>query len=263
MTRRDFIELFNLGKTYDTPAGPQVIVRGFDLRMDEGEFVSILGHSGCGKSTVLSMVAGLTSISDGSVVVAHKEIAGPGPDRGVVFQAPSLLPWMSAADNILLGVRQVMPRATRAEREAVVQHHLELVGLAGAATRRPAELSLGMQQRVGVARALALSPRLLLLDEPYGMLDALTRMELQEVLLSILEVDRRTAIMVTHDVDEALFLSDRIVLMTSGPAARVGEIIDVPFARPRRRDDVLEHPDYYELRSRVIEFLDAHDRRAA
>jgi nitrate ABC transporter ATP-binding subunit len=256
MSRHDFIELFNLGKTYDTPAGPQVIVRGFDLRMDEGELVSILGHSGCGKSTVLSMIAGLSSISEGSVAIARREINGPGPDRGVVFQAPSLLPWMSVGDNVLLGVRQVMPRATSAEHDAVVQHHLALVGLAGAAGRRPTELSLGMQQRVGVARALALSPRLLLLDEPFGMLDALTRMELQEVLLSILEVERRTAIMITHDVDEALFLSDRIALMTGGPAARIGEILAVPFPRPRRRDDVLEHPEYYELRSRVIGFLD-------
>jgi nitrate ABC transporter ATP-binding subunit len=205
------------------------------------------------------MVAGLSAISEGSVVVGRREIDGPGPDRGVVFQAPSLLPWMSAADNVMLGVRQVYPRATRAEREAIVQQHLELVGLGAAAARRPGELSLGMQQRVGVARALSLSPKLLLLDEPFGMLDALTRMELQEVLLGILEVSRRTAIMVTHDVDEALFLSDRVVLMTSGPAAHVGDILTVPFARPRRRDDVLEHPAYYELRSRVIEFLDGHD----
>jgi nitrate/nitrite transport system ATP-binding protein len=260
---RDHVELFNLGKTYHTPAGPRVIVRGFDLRMDEGELVSILGHSGCGKSTVLSMIAGLCSISEGSVAIGRREIAGPGPDRGVVFQAPSLLPWLTAADNVELGVRQVRPRASRREREAIVQHHLTLVGLAGAGARRPGELSLGMQQRVGVARALALAPRLLLLDEPFGMLDALTRMELQDVLLGILEVDRRTAILVTHDVDEALYLSDRIVLMTSGPAARVGEVLDVGFARPRRRGEVLEHPDYYALRARILAFLDEHDRPAA
>lgn len=263
MSRHDYIELFNLGKTYDTPAGPQVVVRGFELRMAEGEFVSILGHSGCGKSTVLAMVAGLSTITDGSIAVAHKEIQGPGPDRGVVFQAPSLLPWMSAADNVMLGVRRVHPGASRAQREAIVQHHLELVGLGDAGDRRPGELSLGMQQRVGVARALALAPKLLLLDEPFGMLDALTRMELQEVLQVILERERRTAIMVTHDVDEALVLSDRIVLMTSGPAARVGEILAVPFPRPRRREDVLEHPEYYALRARVIEFLDQQDHRRA
>jgi nitrate ABC transporter ATP-binding subunit len=259
--RRDFVELFQVGKTYPTPAGPHVVVRGFDLGMDEGEFVSIIGHSGCGKSTVLSMVAGLTSISEGSVAVAHREIDGPGPDRGVVFQAPSLLPWMTAAENVMLGVRRVHPRASRAERVAIVRHHLALVGLGDAMHRRPTALSLGMQQRVGVARALALSPKLLLLDEPFGMLDALTRMELQEVLLAILERERRTAIMVTHDVDEALFLSDRILLMTRGPAARVGAILAVPFARPRRRDDVLEHADYYELRSRIIEFLDSQDEK--
>jgi nitrate ABC transporter ATP-binding subunit len=256
MTRTDFVELFNLGKTFPTPAGPQVVVRGFELRMTDGELVSIIGHSGCGKSTVLSMVAGLTSISEGSVVVARREIAGPGPDRGVVFQAPSLLPWLSAADNVMLGVRTVYPRATRAERAEIVRHYLELVGLGAAMHRRPAELSLGMQQRVGVARALALSPKLLLLDEPFGMLDALTRMELQDVLLEILERERRAAIMVTHDVDEALLLSDRVVLMTRGPRARVGEILATPFPRPRRRDEVVEHPAYYELRSRILEFLD-------
>ena len=260
MSRTDFVELFNLGKVYPTPAGPHVVVRGFELRMDDGELVSILGHSGCGKSTVLSMVAGLTPISEGGIAVAHREIAGPGPDRAVVFQAPSLLPWLTAAENVLLGVKSVLPRASRAERAQVVRRYLELVGLGDAMHRRPGELSLGMQQRVGVARALALSPRLLLLDEPFGMLDALTRMELQDVLLDILERERRAAILVTHDVDEALLLSDRIVLMTSGPAARVGEILDVPFPRPRRRDEALEHPAYYPLRSRVLEFLDAQDR---
>ncbi len=256
---RCFVELYNLGKSYDTPAGRQVVVRGFELRMEEGEFVAILGHSGCGKSTVLSMIAGLNAISEGGIVIGHREITGPGPDRGVVFQAPSLLPWLTAFDNVMLGVRQVHPRATRERRAEIVRHHLELVGLGDAHDRRPAELSLGMQQRVGIARALALSPRLLLLDEPFGMLDALTRMELQDVLIEILERERRTALMVTHDVDEALFLAHRIVLMTSGPEARVGELLEVPFASPRRRAAVLQHPAYYELRARIIEFLDEHD----
>lgn len=254
--RGDFVELFNLGKTYHTAAGTHVAVRGFDLRMREGEVVALLGHSGCGKSTVLAMVAGLTAISEGGVVVAHREIDGPGPDRGVVFQAPSLLPWMTVADNIRLGVRRVRPRAGRGEQDAIVGHHLELVGLAGAGDARPAELSLGMQQRVGIARALALSPRLLLLDEPFGMLDSLTRMELQEVVLGIVEAQRRTALLVTHDVDEALFMADRIALMTPGPAARIGELVAAPFPRPRRRRDVLDHPDYYPLRARVIDFLE-------
>jgi nitrate ABC transporter ATP-binding subunit len=257
---RGFVELYNLGKTYDGPAGPHVVVSGFDLVMVEGEIVALLGHSGCGKSTVLSMVAGLTSISEGGVVVGHREIDGPGPDRGVVFQAPSLLPWLSAHDNVMLGVRRVHRRASAAERAAIVRRHLELVGLADAADRRPTELSLGMQQRVGIARALALSPRMLLLDEPFGMLDGLTRMELQEVLLGILEPQRRTAILVTHDIDEALFMADRIVLMTSGPSAHVGAVITVPFPRPRQRPAVLDHPAYYDLRAAIIDFLDGEAR---
>ncbi|HTM22269.1 MAG TPA: ABC transporter ATP-binding protein [Kofleriaceae bacterium] len=248
-----FVELYNLGKRYDG----QPVVRGFDLRMAEGEIVALLGHSGCGKSTVLAMVAGLTAIDEGGVVVGHREIDGAGPDRAVVFQAPSLLPWLSAGDNVLLGVRQVHRRASAAARADIVRRHLALVGLADHAGRRPAELSLGMQQRVGIARALALSPRMLLLDEPFGMLDALTRMELQDVLLGILEPQRRTALLVTHDVDEALLLADRIALMTRGPAARVGELLSVPFARPRDRAAVLDHADYYRLRARVLDFLDA------
>jgi nitrate/nitrite transport system ATP-binding protein len=263
-----YVELYNLGKTYDTVAGPAVIVERFDLKMDEGELVAIIGHSGCGKSTVLSMVAGLTSITAGGVVVAYREIDGPGPDRGVVFQAPSLLPWLSAFENVMLGVRTVLPNATEAERAELVRHHLGVVGLGHAMDKRPGALSLGMQQRVGIARAFALSPKLLLLDEPFGMLDALTRMDLQEVLMEVLARERRTALLVTHDVDEALLLADRIVLMTSGPAARVGAILPVPFPRPRRREAVLEHPDHYTLRARIIDFLDhqerdAHEVRAA
>jgi nitrate ABC transporter ATP-binding subunit len=236
-----------------------VVVRDFDLAVAEGEFVTIIGHSGCGKSTVLSIVAGLAEATSGGVTVAGREIDGPGPDRGVVFQAPCLLPWLTALDNVRLGVDQVFAKRPRGERVAIAEHALGLVGLGDALHKRPAELSAGMRQRVGIARAVALAPRVLLLDEPFGMLDSLTRMELQDVLVDLLARERKTVLMVTHDVDEALFLSDRVVLMTSGPAAHVGDILTVPFARPRRRDDVLEHPAYYELRSRVIEFLDGHD----
>jgi nitrate ABC transporter ATP-binding subunit len=232
------------------------VVKGFSLKMSEGEFVAIVGHSGCGKSTVLSMIAGLTRLSAGGIVVGYREIDGPGPDRGVVFQAPCLLPWLTAFENVMIGARRVHRSMSEDERAAIVRRQLELVGLGGAMEKRPAELSLGMRQRVGIARALALTPKLLLLDEPFGMLDPLTRMELPDVLMQVLERDRRTAIMVTHDVNEALLLADRIVLMTSGPAARVGEIVSVPFARPRIRDEVVDDPRFEDLRSRVIGFLD-------
>jgi nitrate ABC transporter ATP-binding subunit len=255
-----YVELFNLGKTYETPTGPAVIVEGFDVRMKEGEFISLIGHSGCGKSTVLNMVAGLLSISTGGVVVARHEISGPGPDRGVVFQAPCLLPWMTAFQNVMLGVKQVFPHGTRSERGDICRYYLELVGLGDSMTKYPGELSGGMQQRVGIARAFALSPKMLLLDEPFGRLDSLTRMELQDTLMSILEQRMTTALMVTHDVDEALYLSDRIVMMTTGPAAKVGKILEVPFARPRVRDDVLEHPEYYNLREELIQFLEDQDK---
>jgi nitrate ABC transporter ATP-binding subunit len=251
------VELFQLGKTFAGPDGPTPVVEGFDLSLAEGEFVCLVGHSGCGKSTVLSMVAGLTEISSGGVVVEQREIDGPGPDRGVVFQAPSLIPWLSALDNVLLGVDRVYPHASRAERRAIASHHLERIGLADALERFPRELSQGERQRVGIARAFALSPKLLLLDEPFGALDSLTRMDLQDVLLDLWSLDRKTALMVTHDVDEALYLSDRIALMTRGPRARIGEIVYVDVPRPRERSALLEHPDYYRLRGRLIEFLEA------
>jgi nitrate ABC transporter ATP-binding subunit len=253
-----YVELYRLGKTYPTRRGPAVIVQEFNLNMDEGEFVALIGHSGCGKSTVLSMIAGLTPISEGSVIVARREIEGAGPDRGVVFQSPCLLPWMTAEENVLLGVSQVQPLLSYEKRRAVARKYLALVDLEHAAELRPASLSQGMRQRVGIARALALTPNMLLLDEPLGMLDSLTKLELQDVLCRILEQDRRTTLMVTHDIDEALYLSDRIVMMTSGPAATVGEIIEVPFPRPRRRQDVLEHPEYYAIRERLIDFLENH-----
>jgi nitrate/nitrite transport system ATP-binding protein len=258
---RGYVELFQLGKTYQTPSGPAVIVEGFDLNIERGEFVALLGHSGCGKSTVLTMVAGLNSITAGGVVLDGREIAGPGPDRGVVFQAPCLLPWMSAYENVALGVERVFPHASPAERKATVEYYLALVGLGDAMHKRPRELSLGMQQRVGLARAFAIAPKLLLLDEPFGMLDSLTRMELQEVLAELLRKDGKTALMVTHDVDEALFLADRIVMMTNGPRAAVGEIITAPFERPRRRAEVLAHPEYYERRERMLRFLEEWERK--
>ncbi len=257
---RGYVELFNLGKTYETSKGPAVIVEEFNLNMNKGEFIALLGHSGCGKSTVLTMVAGLNAITQGGVVVAGREIMGPGPDRGVVFQSPCLLPWMTAFENVLLGVDRVYPGASKAEKKATVEYYMDLMGLGDSMHKTPAELSLGMQQRVGLARAFSLSPKMLLLDEPFGMLDSLTRMELQENLGAILEEDGKTAMMVTHDVDEALYLADRIVMMTNGPRARVGMEITVPFGRPRERQAVLSHPEYYHLREQMIEFLEEQEK---
>lgn len=256
-----FLEIFNLEKRFATPNGPAIIVKDFNLVLQEGEFVSIIGHSGCGKSTVLSIVAGLTHSTDGCVVLAGKEVVDAGPDRGVVFQAPCLLHFRTALENVTLGVEQVFPDRSREEQREIAAHTLGLVGLADSLDRMPRELSAGMRQRVGLARAFALSPKLLLLDEPFGMLDSLTRIELQSVLLDLWRTDRKTALMVTHDVDEALFLSDRVVMMTSGPEAHVGDILTVPFARPRHRAQVMEHPEYYALRERLIGFLEDEGHR--
>jgi nitrate ABC transporter ATP-binding subunit len=238
------------------------VVKDFDLVVREGEFISIIGHSGCGKSTVLSMVAGLTDVTTGGIVVAGREIDGPGPDRGVVFQSPSLLPWLSVFDNVRLGVDQVMADKSKSERAAIVEHYLALVGLPDAMDKMPAELSQGMRQRVGLARAFALNPKVLLLDEPFGMLDSITRIELQDALMELWAEDHKTALMVTHDVDEALFLSDRVVMMTSGPEAHVGKILTVPFERPRQRVDVLERPDYFEIRELLTSFLESQQHAA-
>ncbi len=202
------------------------------------------------------MLAGLSSITQGGIVLAGKELTGPGPDRGVVFQSPCLLPWMTAFDNVLLGVDQVFYTASKEERRQIVEYYLTVVGLGDSMHKRPAELSQGMRQRVGIARAFALSPKMLLLDEPFGMLDSLTRVELQQVLIDLWSRRNITALMVTHDVDEALFLADRVVMMTNGPAAGVGDILEVPFARPRNRTQVLEHPEYYACRERLITFLE-------
>ena len=257
----DYVELSSLGKIYTGPKGEAVIVRNFNLRIRRGEFICLIGHSGCGKSTVLSMVAGLSEISEGGIVLAGKELGGAGPDRGVVFQSPCLLPWLTAFENVMLGVDQVFYTASREERRQIAEYYLSMVGLADALNKRPGELSQGMRQRVSIARAFALSPRMLLLDEPFGMLDSLTRMELQQVLIELWRRDKKTALMVTHDVDEALFLADRIVMMTNGPAAEVGDVLQVPFPRPRERKEVIEHRDYYRLREYLIEFLEVRANR--
>ncbi len=250
-----YVEFSNVSKIYPTKKGPATVVEGFELKIRQGEFISVIGHSGCGKSTVLSMMAGLNEISQGVIVLDGREIDGAGPDRGVVFQAPSLVPWLSAMDNVMLGVNQVFPHLTRAERREIAEHYLGRVGLSDALHKKAAELSNGMKQRVGIARAFALSPKMLLLDEPFGMLDSLTRWDLQEVLMEVWARTQLTAIVVTHDVDEAILLADRVVMMTNGPRARVGRILDIDLPRPRTRKALLEHRDYYRLREELIQFL--------
>jgi nitrate ABC transporter ATP-binding subunit len=260
-----YLEISHLTKRFPGPNGPVAVVKDFDLQVAKGEFVCLVGHSGCGKSTVLSIAAGLAEASEGGALVDGREVTGPGPDLGVVFQSPCLFPWMTAFENVMLGVDQRYPERRAAERRAIATLHLERVGLADALHKKATELSAGMRQRVGIARAFALDPKVLLLDEPFGSLDSLTRYELHEVLLATWRATRKTAFMVTHDVDEALFLSDRVALMTSGPAARLGAVIDVPFTRPRDRAQVIDHPDYYPLRERLIQFLEgeAQPRAAA
>ena len=251
-----FLELTQLGKSYDTEQGRAVIVRDFNLRVNEGEFVCIIGHSGCGKSTVLSIAMGLNDATEGGVIVGGKEVVGPGLDRGVVFQSPALLPWLTARENVLLAVEQVNDRSRRRERKELADKFLALVGLSDIADCRPDELAAGMRQRVGIARAFALEPKVLLLDEPFSLLDVITRMELQDELMRLWEAERKTVLMVTHDVDEALLLADRIVLMTNGPAATVGEIVAVPFSRPRDRLQMVDDPLYERVRSQLITFLE-------
>ncbi|MCB9948139.1 MAG: ATP-binding cassette domain-containing protein [Rhodospirillaceae bacterium] len=254
-----YVEFFDVRKIYPTPKGPLTVVDGFDLKMRKGEFVSLIGHSGCGKSTVLSMVAGLNEISGGGITLNGKEVTSAGPERAVVFQSPSLMPWMTARENVALGVDQVYPTATAAERREIVDYYLNWVDLADARDKRASELSNGMKQRVGIARAFALSPKLLLLDEPFGMLDSLTRWELQEVLMEVWARTRVTAICVTHDVDEAILLADRVVMMTNGPNARIGHVMQVDLPRPRTRRALLDHPDYYRYRETLLDFLEEYE----
>lgn len=250
------LEVSKLWKAYPTAdGGDSVIVKDFNLKLQSGEFATLIGHSGCGKSTVLSIVAGLSESTRGGVILAGRETTDPGPDRGVVFQSPCLLPWMTTYDNVMLGVKQVYFTASKTERHQIVEYYLSVVGLGDSMHKYPGELSQGMRQRVGIARAFALQPKMLLLDEPFGMLDSLTRFELQQVLLELWRKFRITTLMVTHDVDEAIFLSDRVIMMTDGPEAEVGDILRIPFERPRERKVIMEDPHYYELRERLMTFL--------
>jgi nitrate/nitrite transport system ATP-binding protein len=257
------LELTGLTKVFATDAGPFVAVKDVNLRVQKSEFICIVGHSGCGKSTVLSMIAGLQRATKGGVVINGRQTIEPGADRAVVFQTPSLLPWLTARQNVELAVRQKFSSLKAPERRTHALRYLALTRVADAAEQLPGEMSLGTQQCVSLARALALEPELLLLDEPFSMLDSLTRLDLQDTLLRAWEQDRKIVVMVTHDVDEALYLADRIVLMTDGPAARVGEIMTLPFARPRGRRDVLEHVEYRRLRRSIINFLENHARQSA
>ncbi len=252
-----YLEFSQITKTYPTPDGNSTVnvVEGFDLKVKKGEFISIIGHSGCGKSTVLSMAAGLNDISSGAIFLDNKQVVTAGPDRGIVFQAPSLFPWLTAFENVMLGVDKVYPHAQATERVDIVEYYLTRVGLADAMHKKANDLSNGMKQRVGIARAFALSPKLLLLDEPFGMLDSLTRWELQEVLMEVWERTHVTALIVTHDVDEAILLADRVIMMTNGPYAKVGKVETIDLPRPRSRKALLSHPDYYRYRESILRFL--------
>ncbi|POF31609.1 ABC transporter ATP-binding protein [Roseibium marinum] len=254
-----YLEFSRLKKVYPTPKGPLTVVDGFDLKMRKGEFITLIGHSGCGKSTVLSMVAGLNPITDGAIVLDGTHVTQAGPDRAVVFQAPSLMPWLTAYENVELGVDKVYPDASRAEKRDVIEYYLSKVGLSDAMEKAAGDLSNGMKQRVGIARAFALSPKLLLLDEPFGMLDSLTRWELQDVLMDVWKRTQVTAVCVTHDVDEAILLADRVVMMSNGPNARIGNIMEVDLPRPRSRRELLAHPDYYAYREELLDFLEAYE----
>jgi nitrate/nitrite transport system ATP-binding protein len=250
-----YLEFFKLKKIYPTPKGPLTVVEDVNMLMDKGEFISLIGHSGCGKSTVLTMAAGLNEISDGGIILDGREIDVAGPDKAVVFQAPSLMPWLTARQNVALGVERVYPHTSRSERKDIIEYYLDRVGLGDAMDKMAADMSNGMRQRVGIARAFALSPKLLLLDEPFGMLDSLTRWDLQDVLIEVWNRTKVTAIMVTHDVDEAILLADRVVMMTNGPQATIGKILDVDLPRPRDRKALLEHPKFYAYRQEVLQFL--------
>jgi nitrate/nitrite transport system ATP-binding protein len=252
----NYLVIEGAGVVFDTKKGPFVALRDIDLKVAKGEFVTLIGHSGCGKSTLLNLVAGLNAPTSGHLLCANREIKGPGPERAVVFQNHSLLPWMSCLENVMLAVERVFGAdESKKQLQARSRAALELVGLTHAADKRPQEISGGMKQRVGIARALAMEPRVLLMDEPFGALDALTRAHLQDELLKIIATTGSTVLMVTHDVDEAVLLSDRIVMMTNGPAATIGEIVDVDLPRPRDRVALAQDARYMRLRTRVLEFL--------
>ena len=251
-----FIDIRDAEMVFHTKQGRFHALRDINLRIERGQFVALIGHSGCGKSTLLNLIAGLLKATGGALICDGREIAAPGPERAVVFQNHSLLPWLTCFDNVYLAVERVFAaREGKAQLKARTTAALELVGMAHAATKRPHEISGGMKQRVGIARALAMEPKVLLMDEPFGALDALTRAHLQDELLKIVTRTQSTVVMVTHDVDEAVLLSDRIVMMTNGPAATIGEVLDVPLARPRDRVALAEDPAYMHCRKAVLDFL--------
>jgi nitrate/nitrite transport system ATP-binding protein len=254
-----FLEVKNLIKSYPKADGSDfVVLDGVDLAIGAQEYISVIGHSGCGKSTLLKMIAGLEQPTSGQVTLEGKLIRKPGADRMMVFQHYSLLPWLTVRGNIRLAVDEVLKTASRAEKTSIVNEHLAMVNLTAAADKYPDEISGGMKQRVGIARALATRPKMLLMDEPFGALDALTKRKLQQEVLKIWESQRQAVMMITHDVDEAIFMSDRIVLMTNGPRANIGEILQVPFAHPRDRHAMRETQDYYDLRNHALDFLERY-----
>jgi nitrate/nitrite transport system ATP-binding protein len=250
-----FLTIDNVSKVYPTLRGPYPVLEGVNLTVKEGEFICIIGHSGCGKSTLLNMISGFNQPTEGTVKLREKSITGPGPDRMMVFQNYCLLPWKTAQENVFLAVNAVYPDKSKAEKEQLVAHYLEMVGLTEAAQKKPGQISGGMKQRVAIARALAIAPEVLILDEPFGALDAITKEELQEELLKIWREKKLTVLMITHDIDEALFLADRLVMMTNGPSAKIGEILPIPFSRPRNRTQINDDPRYYELRNYALDFL--------
>ncbi|MBD0346984.1 MAG: ABC transporter ATP-binding protein [Coleofasciculus sp. Co-bin14] len=254
-----FLEIENLVKSYPNPEGGELVVLdGINLTLREDEFISIIGHSGCGKSTLLKMVAGLEKQTSGSIRLDGKEIRKPGAERMMVFQHYSLLPWLTVQENVRLAVDEVLKKVSPIEKKQLVSEHLAMVNLTAAANKYPDEISGGMKQRVGIARALAIRPKMLLMDEPFGALDALTRGKLQRQVLDIWEHNPQTVMMITHDVDEALYMSDRIVMMTNGPNAKIGEILEVPFPHPRDRQALRESREYFELRNHALNFLDRY-----
>ena len=260
-----FLVIEDVSKIYPTKEGSYTVLDGVNLTVQESEFICLIGHSGCGKSTLLNMVAGFSRPTYGDVQLQAKRILEPGPDRMMVFQGYALLPWLSAYDNVYLAVDSVYPKKSQADKKAIVREHLDMVGLSDAADKKPGQLSGGMKQRVAIARALSIRPEILILDEPFGALDAITKEELQEELLKIWREHRVTVLMITHDIDEALFLADKLVMMTNGPAAKIGEVMEIPFPRPRNRARIMEDPQYYELRNYALDFLFrryAHDDAA-
>ncbi|MGL5806079.1 MAG: ABC transporter ATP-binding protein [Xenococcaceae cyanobacterium] len=256
-TATGFLEIENLVKSYPNPNGEEfVILDRVNLSIRKGEYISIIGHSGCGKSTLIKIVGGLEKATSGLVTLEGKEIRKPGADRMMVFQQYSLLPWLTVKENIRLAVDEVYKKANKVEKQQVVSEHLTMVNLTAAADKYPDEISGGMKQRVGIARALAVRPKLLLMDEPFGALDALTKRKLHKQVLAICEEYHQTAMMITHDVDEAIFMSDRIILMTNGPKANIGEILEIPFSHPRNPHELRESKEYYEIRNHALNFLD-------